>query len=136
MLKIATIKKWIQGLNVAEHCYTGRSTNEVRSILIYQQENETSSRLCIGGLSSTLTKVKQITLQIYWSNNYEETEEKSLEVYELLQGVDKVSLSNQIMVDVKYIQLLDNEPMDIGEDENSIYQREIKMNIYYNERKE
>ena len=134
MLKIACIKKWMENLNVADYYYLGNvEDNQIHSLAIYQQKNETSSRTCIGKPKNA-TKLKQVSILVYWSNSYEETEEKALEIYELVREMDMLNLSNLLMAEVKYISLVDNEPVDIGRDNSGIYQREINIDIFYEER--
>lgn len=67
-----------------------------------------------------------ITILLRWTKNYTKAETKANEIYELL------NCSSFFIDDYKCsIKCLYNGPMDLGADENNVYEFSIELNLLY-----
>ena len=64
------------------------------------------------------------------NNNAVETEKRAMYLYNQIveQSKSEVVIGKHR---IKVIELLQNEPIDVGTDDNGIYERVIEMNLYY-----
>ena len=69
-----------------------------------------------------------VSILIHWNNNADETEIIARKLYEKLRTVKDIKINNK---QIYMIQLLVPEPVDVGTDDNGIYERVIEMKIYY-----
>jgi hypothetical protein len=84
--------------------------------------------LLFGGLSNTKYARKYISILIHWDKNEKRTEESSNNLYEILQSSKNFKINNK---QIYYIELLTNEPVDVGTDDNNVYERVIQAVFYY-----
>ena len=73
-------------------------------------------------------EIKPISVLIHWNKNADETEKTAYELYKQLTAVSSLNLNN---THVQLINLLQSEPVDIGTDDNGVYERVIEFDIYY-----
>ena len=134
MLGLADIRDWLKTLdNKADNYYIGKlDSKKDKSIGIYQLKNSMPPRVCLGGLENTSYEIKPISILIHWNINARETEEFSFKLYKEILNQKSVVINGH---HIKYLQLLNNEPIDVGTDDKNIYERVIELNFYY-ERKD
>ena len=134
MLGLADIRDWLKTRdNKADNYYIGKLDNKKdKSIGIYQLKNSMPPRICLGGLENTSYEIKPISILIHWNANARETEEFSCKLYKEILNQKSVVINGH---HIKYLQLLNNEPIDVGTDDKNIYERVIELNFYY-ERKD
>ena len=129
MLGLVDVKDWIKTIFEADHYYMGKLDNKKdKSIGIYQRKNPMPPRVCLGGINLASYEVKQVSILIHWNNDANDTEKASYELFEALLGCQRVTINN---IDVPFINLVTNEPVDVGTDDKGIYERVIEMDIYY-----
>lgn len=131
MLGLADIRDWIKSLNytASENCYIGKLDNKKdKSIGVYQLKTSNEANIAIGGIDNTKTLEKSVSILIHWNKNAKETEQKSQEIYNKLL-TSKDFIINHIKIN--YIRLLTPEPVDVGTDDNNIYERVIQAIFYY-----
>lgn len=131
MLGLADIRDWIKSLDytASENCYIGKLDNKKdKSIGVYQLKTSNEANIAIGGIDNTKTLEKPVSILIHWNKNAKETEQKSQEIYNKLL-TSKDFIINDIKVN--YIRLLIPEPVDVGTDDNNIYERVIQAIFYY-----
>ena len=91
---------------------------------------DTGRREVIGGLKKY--KKKGISLLIHGDTNKTTTERKAWSLYEKLEELIYTCEYPQIgNKKVYFIELLNNEPIDVDQDANSIYEYVIELNIYF-----
>ena len=102
--------------------------NAEKWIGVYNSKHASQTTpICIGGMGTTLTAEKQITLLIHWTRLSTKAEEKALELYNRLLG-----LSHFLIGDVS-VNFIDpgNGPIPIGVDDNGICEYVIELKIVY-----
>lgn len=133
-MTLADIRDWLKTLNVAEGCYIGKiDASKEKVIGVYQRPQYTSADIAIGGMDATKTACKHISILVHWNRNARETESKAQWLYNNLLCVRDLEIAGE---HVDYIHLLVPEPVDIGTDDNGIYERVIWVDLYYQKKQE
>ena len=128
MVTLANIRDWLKSFGLFDNYYIGRlDTKKKNSLGIYNLQ-DTGRREVIGGLKKY--EKKGVSLLIHGDTNKAKTEQKAFELYNALEtiGDDKKRIGNK---KVCFVQLLNNEPIDVDQDEDSVYEYVIEMNIYF-----
>ena len=129
MLTLDDIKEWLKTLELGtENFYVGKLDNKVdKSIGVYQLKTDAPT-IDLGGLDYTPYEIKRVSFLIHWNKNYKETESTSIEFYKKLQNIQNIKINN---IKIFLINLLVNEPIDVGTDEKHIFERVIQAEFYY-----
>ena len=128
MVTLANIRDWLKSFGLFDNYYIGRlDTKKKNSLGIYNLQ-DTGRREVIGGLKKY--EKKGVSLLIHGDTNKAKTEQKAFELYNALEtiGDDKKRVGNK---KVYFVQLLNNEPIDVDQDADSVYEYVIEMNIYF-----
>lgn len=67
-----------------------------------------------------------VTLLIRWTKNYDKAQEKAKIIYELLDNSSFFCADRQCKIICLY-----EAPIDLGSDENNVYEQSIELNLYY-----
>ena len=131
MLTIANIRDYIKTIGIGENFYAGKLDNKRdKSIGIYQRPDYSKANIAIGGLDTTRTQIKEISILVHWNENSNETEAAAQSIYDALLTATDVTINDQ---PVKYIALMMPEPVDVGTDDKGVYERVIWADFYYEE---
>ena len=134
MITLAEVRDWIKTFNAANNYYIGKIDNkQENSIGIYQRKTIDGPRVAIGGRSLTSYDVKSISVLIHWNKNANETEKRAQYLYNRLFEAESVVIGG---TPIKMIALLQNEPVDVGTDDNNVYERVIELDLYYERERE
>ena len=134
MITLAEVRDWIKTFNAANNYYIGKIDNkQENSIGIYQRKTINGPRVAIGGRSLTSYDVKSISILIHWNKNENETEKRAQYLYNRLFEAESVVIGG---TPIKMIALLQNEPVDVGTDDNNVYERVIELDLYYERERE
>ena len=128
MVTLANIRDWLKSFSLFDNYYIGRlDTKKKNSLGVYNLQ-DTGRREVIGGLKKY--DKKGVSLLIHGDTNKAKTEQKAFELYNALEtiGDDKKRIGNK---KVCFVQLLNNEPIDVDQDADSVYEYVIEMNIYF-----
>ena len=128
MVTLANIRDWLKSFGLFDNYYIGRlDTKKKNSLGVYNLQ-DTGRREFIGGLKKY--EKKGVSLLIHGDTNKAKTEQKAFELYNALEtiGDDKKRIGNK---KVCFVQLLNNEPIDVDQDADSVYEYVIEMNIYF-----
>lgn len=129
MITLAEVRDWIKTFNAANNYYIGKLDNKrENSIGIYQRKTIDGPRVAIGGRSLASYDVKSISILIHWNKNANETEKRAQYLYNRLFEAESVVIGE---TPIKMIALLQNEPVDVGTDDNNVYERVIELDLYY-----
>lgn len=131
MLGLSDIRDWIKGFNAAKNYYIGKLDNKKDySLGVYQRRNDTPPRICVGGRDKASYEVKAISILLHHNSNADETEKRAMFLYNRLmdQQGEEVTIGEHR---IQCIELLQNEPVDVGSDEKGVYERVIEFNLYY-----
>ena len=134
MITLAEVRDWIKTFNAANNYYIGKLDNkQENSIGIYQRKTIDGPRVAIGGRSLASYEVKSISILIHWNKNANETEKRAQYLYNRLFEAESVVIGG---APIKMIALLQNEPVDVGTDDNNVYERVIELDLYYERERE
>ena len=128
MVTLANIRDWLKSFGLFDNYYIGRlDTKKKNSLGVYNLQ-DTGRREVIGGLKKY--EKKGVSLLIHGDTNKAKTEQKAFELYNALEAIgdDKKMIGNK---KVCFVQLLNNEPIDVDQDADSVYEYVIEMNIYF-----
>lgn len=127
MLFLDEIRDYIKTLGIGDNFYIGKiDGNKEKSIGVYQRKNVSPPITAIGQLSSY--EVKPVSILIHWTKNANETEKAAYELYKKLMAVSSLQIKN---THIYILSLLQSEPIDVGTDDNGVYERVIEFNLYY-----
>ena len=135
MLGLADIRDWLKTLNTrADNYYIGKLDNKKdKSIGVYQLKNNRPQRICLGGIKNTFYEVKSVSILIHWNTNAKQTEEFANSLYLEILNLDSVIINSH---HINYIEMLNNESIDVGTDNNNVYERVVELNFYYERNEE
>lgn len=128
MVTLSNIRDWLKSFGLFDNYYIGRlDTKKKNSLGVYNLQ-DTGRREVIGGLKKY--EKKGVSLLIHGDTNKAKTEQKAFELYNALEtiGDDKKLIGDK---KVCFVQLLNNEPIDVDQDADSVYEYVIEMNIYF-----
>lgn len=129
MITLAEVRDWIKTFNAGKHYYIGKLDNKQEySIGVYQRKNIGRPRIAVGGLELTSYDVKEISILIHHNTNANETEKRALYLFNQILKADMVVIGD---TPIQMVEVLTNEPVDVGTDDNHVYERVIELNLYY-----
>ncbi len=129
MITLEDVLNWLKTLNTkAEHYYAGTLPDkQPRSIGVYQLKESRVRDIAVGE-NTTQTLTKGISLLIHWEKSTRAAENAALALYNELAGLNGAVIGGH---KCSCIMLLNNEPVDVGADENGVSERVIEFLIYY-----
>ena len=130
MIALADIRDWLKSFGLFDNYYIGRIDSKKKNSLGIYNLQDTGRREVIGGLK--VYEKKGISLLIHGDTNKANTERKAWDLYNAIESVSK---NENILIakekKVFFIELLNNEPIDVNQDADSVYEYVIEMNIYF-----
>lgn len=129
MIKLSDVRDYIESLKIAEHIYSGKmDSKEEKSFGVYNSKHTYAYRTAIGGPSMQSYGMKYVTFLIHWNKSQRETEDAAMKLFESLESTREVDINEKT---IKFIQLLVNEPVDVGTDDEGIYEMVIEAAVIY-----
>ncbi|MBQ8803479.1 MAG: hypothetical protein IJZ53_07600 [Tyzzerella sp.] len=128
-MMLEDVRDYIASLGKSDHTYMGKLDHKKEcSIGVYHSKHSNGFKTALGGPSQESYGIKSVTFLIHWNKSPRETEKASKELYEALRDTREANTNNKT---IKFIQLLYNEPIDVGTDDNGIYEMVIDAAIVY-----
>ena len=130
MITLADIRDWLKSFGLFDNYYIGRLDSKKKNSLGVYNLQDAGRREVIGGLK--VYEKKGVSLLIHGDTNKANTERKAWDLYNAIESVSK----NETILIAKekkvfFIELLNNEPIDVNQDADSVYEYVIEMNIYF-----
>ena len=130
MITLADIRDWLKSFGLFDNYYIGRIDSKKKNSLGVYNLQDAERREVIGGLK--VYEKKGVSLLIHGDTNKANTERKAWDLYNAIESVSK---NENILIakekKVFFIELLNNEPIDVNQDADSVYEYVIEMNIYF-----
>ena len=130
MITLADIRDWLKSFGLFDNYYIGRIDSKKKNSLGVYNLQDAGRHEVIGGLK--VYEKKGISLLIHGDTNKANTERKAWDLYNAIESVSK---NENILIakekKVFFIELLNNEPIDVNQDSDSVYEYVIEMNIYF-----
>lgn len=129
MILLADIKDWLKGLGLADYYYTGKMDGKKeKSMGVYQRETYGAGKTPLGGEENRGYGIKGASLLVHWTKYSRETEAAALSVFKKIRDARDMAIGGR---HVYYIRMETPEPVDVGTDDNGIYERVIWITIFY-----
>ena len=130
MITLADIRDWLKSFGLFDNYYIGRIDSKKKNSLGVYNLQDAGRREVIGGLK--VYEKKGVSLLIHGDTNKANTERKAWDLYNAIESVSKnenilIAKENKVF----FIELLNNEPIDVNQDADSVYEYVIEMNIYF-----
>ena len=130
MIALADIRDWLKSFGLFDSCFVGRlDTKKKNSLGVYNLQ-DTGRREVIGGLKKY--DKKGVSLLIHGDSNKTSTERLAWQLYvkleEIIYTCKYPEIANR---KVYFIELLNNQPIDVDQDESSTYEYVIELNFYF-----
>lgn len=130
MITLADIRDWLKSFGLFDNYYIGRLDSKKKNSLGVYNLQDAGRREVIGDLK--VYDKKGVSLLIHGDTNKANTERKAWDLYNAIESVSK---NENILIakekKVFFIELLNNEPIDVNQDSDSVYEYVIEMNIYF-----
>ena len=130
MILLSDIRDWLKSFGLFDNYYVGRIDTKKKSSLGVYNLQDTGRRETIGGLKKY--EKKGVSLLIHGDTNKTNTEKKAFDLY---YAIENLIMSCEYPViggkKVFFIELLNNQPIDVDQDADSIYEYVIELNIYF-----
>jgi len=131
MIGIGDVRDYIADLGLTEkdHVYCGKlEAKKEKSIGIYNLKRSGSPNIPIGGIANSSYCIKPVSILIHWTESIRETEQAAEKLFYKLLRMRDFTINGEKM---KFVRLLTPEPVDVGTDDNGIFEMVIEMEIYY-----
>ncbi|MBQ0037754.1 MAG: hypothetical protein KBS74_03685 [Clostridiales bacterium] len=134
MMTLENVLEWIKTLPTkANYYYAGALLKKKeQSIGVYGLRTAYSREIAVGGAGCTKTLTKGISLLIHWTPSTRLTEAAAQAFYADICAAGRPVIGGY---QVNYIELRQNEPIDVGADDDGIQERVIEFIIHYQDSK-
>lgn len=132
MLALKDIRDYISGYQMTgdSNVYIGKLDNKKqKSIGVYNRKQEGKPVNSLGGLDCTTYGTRSVSLLIHWSKSQAESEAAAYELYEKLRESRPIAIGDTT---INFISLQVPEPVDVGTDDNGVYEYVIWLDFIYN----
>lgn len=132
MIGLADIRDHLKALGAVDATWTiGRyEAEKERRCCVYQRVDYGDAQAALGGAEATKTIVKHVQVLVHWNRNHKETEQAAQALYNALRFNPRAEVGGDR---VTYMDLMLPEPVDLGSDDNGIFERTIWLDVYYEE---
>ncbi len=131
MLTLTDIRGYIAGLGIADdkNVYIGKLNNKKdRSIGVYHRQGSGPPVMALGGYDHSSYDIRRISLLIHWDKDVRASEQAAYSLYEKLKNVSSLSIGD---TPINCIILQVPEPVDVGTDDNGVYEYVIWLDFVY-----
>ena len=130
MVLLADIRDWLKSFELFNNYYVGRLDTKYKNSLGIYNLQDAGRREVIGGLKKY--DKKGVSLLIHGDSNKSNTERKAWALYDKLEEII-YTCAYPTIADKKvyFIELLNNQPIDVDQDDSSTYEYVIELNFYF-----
>lgn len=131
-MDIGTFKDFLKVLfPEAGFYYCGKLDNKKqKSVGVYTRNTARPLTVPVGGTRNKTYFEKSLSILVHWNKSSTETEKSSALLLERLVNCNNESINDGEFT-IKYIRSDANEAVDVGTDENGIYERTIWITVIY-----
>lgn len=135
MLRLVDIRQYISDFKITgdTQVYIGKLDNKKqKSIGVYNRKTEGSLIIPLGGLERSSYETKAVSLLVHWNKSVTESEKAAYQLFKELLNENSPTIGGKW---VHFIKLQTPHPVDVGTDDNGVYEYVIWADFIY-ERKE
>ena len=130
MITLASIRDWLKTFKLFDFYYVGRLDAKKKNSLGVYNLQDTGRREVIGDLKKY--EKKGVSLLVHGDTKKTTTEQKAWQLYEAIEALIMSYVYPKIDgKKVYFIELLQNQPVDVDQDDDKIYEYVIELNIYF-----
>lgn len=112
--------KWLDSISI------GKIDNgQEKAICFYNSKRSLAYQNVVGGSVNKSTYIKPITILLRYTKNQDSAEKKAQEIYEFFEERTFFIESKRI-----FVQMYCEEPINLGTDDNNVYEYSIELNLY------
>ena len=130
MVALSDVRDWLKSFGLFDNYYVGRLDSKKKNSLGVYNLKDTGRHESIGGLK--VYEKKGVSLLVHGDSNKTSTERKAWDLYNKLEEV--IYTCDYPVIGSKYvyfIELLNNQPVDVDQDADSTYEYVIELNVYF-----
>ena len=117
------------GIVDRNHIYCGKMEDKKEKCIgVYNLKRARPKRETVGGDENSSYRVKQTSFLIHWNKSTEATELAAEGLYQAVNGIRNVTVNGQRIL---FTKMLTDNPVDVGTDDNGIYEMVVEAEIYY-----
>jgi|UniRef100_UPI003FEE0319 hypothetical protein len=131
MLGIGDVRDYIAGLGIVDNTnvYCGKLDDKKnKSIGVYNNNKQRPVQMAVGGLNNSSYRIKSVSILVHWNTSVRDTEKTSEQLYNMLRDMNHITIND---TKVFFTKMLVDEPVDVGTDDNGIFESVIELDIYY-----
>lgn len=131
MLMLEDVRDLVSSLGLTEDhkVYMGKlDAKQDQSIGVYNLKRSAPYTVAIGGKDKESYGTKQVSILIHWNRSMRDTEAVSAALFEKLAAMREVKINEK---QIKFIHPLVDQPVDVGTDDNGIYEMVIEIELIY-----
>lgn len=131
MLTLVDVASCLAALGVAgrEHIYCGKMQDKKEKCIgVYNLKRSQGKRETIGGDANSSYRVKRVSCLVHWNKSIEHTEKAADALFETMKGIREYEVNDKTIL---FTKMLTDEPVDVGTDENGIYEMVVEAEFYY-----
>lgn len=131
MLGIGDVRDYIAGLGIVDNTnvYCGKLDDKKnKSIGVYNNNKQRPVQMAVGGLNNSSYRIKSVSILVHWNTSVRDTEKTSEQLYNMLRDMNHITIND---TKVFFTKMLVDEPVDVGTDDNGIFECAIELDIYY-----
>lgn len=131
MLGIGDVRDYIAGLGIVDNTnvYCGKLDDKKnKSIGVYNNNKQRPVQMAVGGLNNSSYRIKSVSILVHWNTSVRDTEKTSEQLYNMLRDMNHITIND---TKVFFTKMLVDEPVDVGTDDNGIFECVIELDIYY-----
>ncbi len=134
-MTLSDIRDYVETLQIAEEVYMGKmDAKKQKTIGVYNSKHSHPYKTALGGPAMQSYGMKYVTFLVHWNKSPRDTEKAANNLFNKLKQAREVTINKS---NIKFIQLLTNEPIDVGMDDAGIYEMVIEaVGIYGKEHKD
>lgn len=128
-MMLSDIRDYVESLGITESVYMGTlDTKAECSIGVYNSKHQHTYTTAIGGHKLKSYGVKYVSFLVHWNKSPRDTEKAAMDLFNAVMETREVTVNQK---QIKFIQLLVDEPVDVGTDDAGICEKVIEAAVIY-----
>lgn len=128
-MMLSDIRDYVESLGITESVYMGKLDAKAEcSIGVYNSKHQRAYTTAIGGHKLKSYGTKYVSFLVHWNKSPRDTEKAAIDLFDAVREAREVTINQK---QIKFIQLLVDEPVDVGTDDAGICEMVIEAAVIY-----